>query len=373
METKPAQDLATLTSLRFFAALMIFVYHIYSWNFTPYAWAKAIAPGMFHGVSFFFVLSGFVLTHAYLGRDVSVAQFYRARIARIVPLHIACILLMLALLPLPFARNMVLSPDASAATFALKLTLLDAWVPNRATLMGWNSVSWSLSVEMAFYAIFPWLLAAMSRRPALTLALMCLLSSATFVAGLALPVDAKDSGQFAQLYLFGNSPPARVWEFALGMASYFVWRRHVAPLQLSRGRWTALEGACLGLVAVWLGFVVPAMVHAAEGVWFVALRSSSSAWIFAALIVLMASGRGAFGRALSQKALVSLGQASFAFYLCHGIVLRTLDHYAKPNSAVLALGLSLALAFALHHYVEAPLRRRLMATTPRVSPLSAAR
>ena len=370
MSPKPPQDFAPLTSLRFFAALMIFVFHLYSWNFAPSPRVKALAPGMFQGVSFFFVLSGFVLTHAYLGRDVSKRDFYRARIARIVPLHIACTLLLLALLPLPFACNLNLSASAALATFALKLTLLDAWVPTRAALMSWNSVSWSLSVEMAFYAVFPWLLVLMARRPLATLSAAAALSAAVFAAGLSLPLESVDSGQITLLDLYGYWPLARGFEFALGMAAYLFWRRYIAPVRLSPAIWTGIEAAALGFAALWLAVCVPVLIHGAEGALFAALRASCSAWMFAPLIALLAAGRGLIGRALSHPALVSLGRASFAFYLCHGLVLRALAYYGAPKSALLALVLSLALAFLLRDGVETPMRRSLLA--PKLRPAGAA-
>ena len=60
-ETPAPEDLAALTSLRFAAAAMIFVFHLREFASTPLI--IALGPAMYHGVSFFFVLSGFVLTH----------------------------------------------------------------------------------------------------------------------------------------------------------------------------------------------------------------------------------------------------------------------------------------------------------------------
>ena len=355
-------DLPALTSLRFVAAAMIFVFHLR--EFQPSPWLYRIAPGMFHGVSFFFVLSGFVLTHAYGREPLAWRRFYRARIARIAPLHLACLGLLLIALPWPAARGQNLGPAAALAALALKATMLDSWVPMRAILSSWNSVSWSISAEMAFYAAFPLLLPAMIRRPLTTLAAVAVVSLGVLAAGVAAgaPVFAPDGEVVTLVNLGAFFPPARLFEFALGMAACLFWRGWALPARLSVAAWTAIEAAALAATALWLMALVPPLVTGAQGVAFVWLRASGSCGVFAALLVAMAGGKGRLGRALAWRPFVALGEASFAFYLVHVIVMRALrfDFGARPG-ALAALALSLALAFLLHEAVEKPMRRRLLA------------
>jgi peptidoglycan/LPS O-acetylase OafA/YrhL len=88
-----------LTSLRFFAAAMIVVFH--SVNAFRIADNSKITFPLEQGVSFFFVLSGFILTYVYpsLNGAHRVRDFYVARIARIWPAHFAAFLLLLWLIP----------------------------------------------------------------------------------------------------------------------------------------------------------------------------------------------------------------------------------------------------------------------------------
>ena len=354
-------DLPALTSLRFVAAAMIFVFHLR--EFSPSPWLYWIAPGMFQGVSFFFVLSGFVLTHAYGGGRVSWRHFYLARIARIAPLHLFCLFLLLLALPLPVARGQNLGPAASLASFVLKTTMLDSWAPVRGVLSSWNSVSWSISVEMAFYATFPVLLFAMTRRPLLTLALTAAVSLGVLAAGVAagLPVFVVDWDAITLVNLGSFFPLARVFEFALGMATCLAWRRWVLPARLPLAAWTAIEAVALAGAAVWLLVVTPALVTGSSGAVFVWLRASGSCGVFALLLVIFAKGEGRLGRGLARRPFVALGEASFAFYLVHVIVMRTLrfDFGARPGTLA-ALALSLGLAFLLHEAVEKPMRRRVL-------------
>jgi peptidoglycan/LPS O-acetylase OafA/YrhL len=361
----PAVDLPALTSLRFFAAGMIFVFHLR--EYAPSAWAVAIGPAMYHGVSFFFVLSGFVLTHVYAGRDVSRRRFYLARIARIVPLHLATLLLLLAAIPLPYAVGQNVGFGAAALSLVLKITMLDAWIPTRAVLQSWNNVSWSISAEMAFYAAFPFLLAAMTRRPLVTLAAAAAASLAVFAVGAAL-LPTVDPGRDApSLFHLGSCfPLARGFEFALGMATCMAWKRWVQPARLPVALWTAIEAAALTGAALWLALCVPPLVNGASGATFVWLRACGSCFVFAALILALAGGQGWLGQALSLRPLVALGEASFAFYMVHMIVMRSLRfHLGSGPGIVSALALALAAAFLLHHAIEIPMRRRLLAQAGR--------
>ncbi len=112
----------------------------------------------FMGVSFFFVLSGFVLVYTYAGRPLNLPKFLRARFARIYPAY-AFSLIVTA----PFFFEAVKIKAASLALVStLVVTLLQAWFPQAA--LAWNKVAWSLSTEAFFYLVFPFALFYFERR-----------------------------------------------------------------------------------------------------------------------------------------------------------------------------------------------------------------
>ncbi|MDG4896139.1 acyltransferase family protein [Mesorhizobium sp. WSM4976] len=123
MELKPSpagSNLTQLTSLRFFAAVYVLAFHSVDINGAPRLIANFVKNG-YLGVSFFFLLSGFILTHSYVGRMPhwdDVGRFAVARFARIYPVY----LLALAV-ALPLARGLFDYPLASLAT----LGLIQAW------------------------------------------------------------------------------------------------------------------------------------------------------------------------------------------------------------------------------------------------------
>jgi Acyltransferase family len=149
------KQLRPLTSIRFLFALLVVVFHgqetleqggFENWPF----FAQAVISHGYVGVSFFFVLSGFILAYTYR-RKLTKAEFWGARFARIYP---AYLLAFIIILPIAIYAA-TLNGDRGLAVFTtgLQLTLTQSWVPY--TALQWNAPAWSLSVEAFFYALFP--------------------------------------------------------------------------------------------------------------------------------------------------------------------------------------------------------------------------
>jgi peptidoglycan/LPS O-acetylase OafA/YrhL len=161
--------------LRFFAALHVFFFHLLAFKILwSQGWLRSLASIGYVGVSFFFVLSGFILVYTYAGRDAAPREFWRARFARVYPAFLFALLMtapffFYAVFKLDFplfawsARHLKLS-------VAMVLLLLQAWVP--AGALAWNPVAWSLSDEAFFYAAFPFLLRKISKLGIAALALV---------------------------------------------------------------------------------------------------------------------------------------------------------------------------------------------------------
>ena len=150
------QKLDALTSLRFFAAAMIVVAHAHP-LFGSLGIANAAPLGQ--GVSFFFVLSGFILAYNYpeLEGRKAVRRFWLARFARVWPLHAVMLLLWIALI-FNFDRHSYFPGVEGLARLGANLLLLQAWVPLSLWSLSFNGVAWSLSAEFFFYAVFPFLI-----------------------------------------------------------------------------------------------------------------------------------------------------------------------------------------------------------------------
>lgn len=129
----PTTRFRQLDALRFFFALIIVVAHTIGFR-------QTLIHGAF-AVDFFFILSGFVLSHALIGRPVAARQFAWARLARLYPLHLAALAWLVCLVP-PFSSSL---PEYSMTALALSATMLQGVAVLQIQI--WNFPAWSIGVE----------------------------------------------------------------------------------------------------------------------------------------------------------------------------------------------------------------------------------
>lgn len=148
-----------LTFTRFVAAIFIVVFHFggESFPFNRASLSFVISQANV-GVSYFFILSGFVMVIAYGVKDkINSFEFLRNRLARIYPVYF------LSLILLFIYYVSVLFAPISALDLMLDISLLKAWIPSKTTIF--NSPGWTLSVELFFYILFPFLFNYFYRKP----------------------------------------------------------------------------------------------------------------------------------------------------------------------------------------------------------------
>ncbi|CAM2956439.1 acyltransferase [Actinomyces slackii] len=331
-------NLPRLTSLRFFAALLILIYHARLSDLVPGGRVFDVAH---MGVAFFFVLSGFVLTWASPGERIEPRRFWLNRFARIYPSHLVTMLIA-AVIFLPVRWTDVL----------LHLFLLQAWAPHQSTILSLNEVSWSLSAEAFFYLLAPWLITALRRRSDRTMVILALgWWIVTMGAGRALILMGFEEWPY---YL----PAIRSAEFIIGIVLAELFRRG----RLSRR------------IPVW-PCVVACLVSygAALAVYRMGVTMQMMPAIITApaicLLVVAAAQADARGQGglLTSPLLEHAGKVSFAVYLVHALVL-TVVPPLLPEPATLAwqlAGLAVVLvvtwacAEALHRGVELPAQRAI--------------
>jgi peptidoglycan/LPS O-acetylase OafA/YrhL len=354
---KPAR-LDALTGLRCFAAINIVFFH-----FSNPKWFGFLAPVVDAGyvsVSYFILLSGFVLGYNYNARardgKLDRVRFWKARFTRIYPIYLLSLLLSLGMLV----------PEYGAHTHAIYWTgivltplLLQGWIPSIATFL--NTPAWTMSAEAFYYAIFPWL--ARWKRPEKIgphLWKMAGVWALGMVPGALYMAFNPDHIVNLNRFSYG------LWLQALKYTPYahiagFIFGVMLAELDelMPRGSWLRLGlgiGGFAGIyVLLMLGPLMPyAMMH--EGLLMPLF----------ACIVLGLAGENALSRALGCRPLVFVGEASFCLYLLHfnlwhlihdsGLLERSgLIRFDPWLSYVLLIGLALA---ALH-LIEKPAQRQL--------------
>ncbi|KAI3611845.1 hypothetical protein D8I24_0003 (plasmid) [Cupriavidus necator H850] len=153
-----------LTSLRAFLALWVLCRHwFYGYGvdgtYFDIGFTSTFFDHGYLGVDGFFILSGFILTYNYdpgPGGRLDWKKFIVARIARIYPVYVVCLLLFaIAVLARDVAlhTHMLGTDGYTAPKFLLELSLLSAW--RYAGPGGWNDVAWSVSAEWFAYVWFP--------------------------------------------------------------------------------------------------------------------------------------------------------------------------------------------------------------------------
>jgi len=262
-------------------------------------------------VSYFILLSGFVLGYNYSARaragELEKKRFWKARFTRLYPIY---------LLSLLMAWNMV-AREYGAHTHAMFWTgmvlsplLLQGWIPSIATFL--NTPAWTMSAESFYYFFFPWV--ACWKKPQRVLPhvgkmagvwLLGMLPGALYMAfnpdSIAHP-DRWSYGPWLQALKYTPYAHAASFVFGVMLASLDELVPRASYLRL----WLGVGGfvGIFGLLN--LGPLVPyAIIH--DGLLMPLF----------ACIVLGLAGENVLARALGVRPLVFVGESSYCLYLLH--------------------------------------------------------
>lgn len=314
--------------LRAIAAAMVVVMHIYNYGLVtghaanPVYWMK-------HGVSIFFVISGFVMvvsTREWAGNG---RDFLRRRLIRIVPLYWLATLALFA-----FGLTQPGDFDRLLPSLLLVPTLANQARDVTSPVL---EVGWTLCLEMAFYTLF--------------------------AAAMILPRKTAILGTAAVLCLAGvlaQTLPGTPWT-----------RFYLSPLIAEFGG---------GMVIAWFGLRAPGWVCPLG---FLALATLGDAGLGHTLgvsvptLMIVTGGRGLDGRLPAIPVLDRMGDASYATYLWHlhamNLVIVPLLGAAAPELVVVpaTLLVTLLVGDLAHRRIEAPLTGWLARRSRRQAPVLA--
>jgi peptidoglycan/LPS O-acetylase OafA/YrhL len=351
-----AKRLQTIQALRAVAALMVVSHHAAT---IPHG---ALPPGPTFaplpaldefgcaGVDIFFVISGFIIGHTIARADATpgAMRFLLRRIVRVAPLFwAACLATALFEWSVhgswPALRSLI-----NGATI-LPLSSVGTFVANPAPVY----LSWTLGFELLFYLVMALSLASGGRRAVgIALAVSIALAALGLVA------------QFSWAPLaFGLNPI--VAEFSLGLFASIVWERWPAAVS-SR---TAIAA---GMILFAAGLVVNLGLNPDPAQAMVGKSSliRTLVWGVPAFLLVLGSAldsRRQVGWLAARAAL--LGEASYAIYLIHPLVLYALHDAGlallmpgKASFVAVALGASAAAGLLTYLAFERPLMRLLYRT-----------
>lgn len=353
-------DLPQLTSLRFFAALGVLCSHLLFLREidNPIKSIAVIFFGEGHsGVTFFFVLSGFIMMHAYqsslIQKTLSTKTYLLLRLSRIWPLHL------ITALPFVFYVFYKYGSDISGVV-AVNILMLQSWVPIVKYYISLNAVSWSLSVELFFYVAFLFLV-RVSFKSLLVIALCWFVVIAATAATMINFGESHWSTGNGELkinhWIFYINPVFRLLDFMVGMLVYKICLINKNKNKDS----TFIEIASVSLLIIgaytYSTFVFPEILRA----------QLLYLPIMAFIIFAFSNGTGVLSRLLKGKILVLLGEASFSLYLIHNAIINLANVvYIKTSSQIPVLIYSIILtvicvisSVITYRFIEKPIHNYL--------------
>jgi len=386
IEPNPSKKAAidSLTSLRFFAALSIVVLHYRDFlaPIHPLLFKAIVGGG--YAVTFFFILSGFILTYNYdqwfsirvSGYDC--IKFLHLRFARLAPMYVVGLLLDTPWHIIERIRVGELANSALVfwASWLLNLFALQAWVPGTPYAMLWNTPAWSISDEFFFYATFPfvslWIVRHLKQTRSLIAASLFVIvaSSVAYAAVYYWLYVSLRVGELTGYIATSYTPLLRFPEFLVGclIGRYFIQtqnkRAYPGGFLFANATSRSLVVALCLTVVIARFFMPPLTGSLASWIFDRAVNYSYYIVPFALIILSIAKGHTVFTRFLEQRWLVILGEASYALYIVHWSFVSFLNlHIVAALDSRLAhfLFLLATVPFSVLCYfqIEKPLRRRL--------------
>jgi peptidoglycan/LPS O-acetylase OafA/YrhL len=350
------RNLKALTSIRFFAAMHVALYHLVRPS-SLWGPLKNVMGTGYIGVSFFFGLSGFILTYSHAaeyerGRG-SPKKFWVARLARIYPVYLVTLIFA------GYAGFALLHKQVNRIAFLANLLLVQSWSSHMVNLF--HVTAWSLSVEVFFYLLFPFLLLRL--RPS-TAARAYFGIFVFWLLALAVPVLC--------VYLYPQAAwpseipniPGSLLRFRIERLPILALPEFLAGVLLG---WLFLRFRPSPTIASWLAptgilslIAVLALSNHLPGV----LMHNGLFIPLYSMIILGLSEENWLSHLLSAPLLVLLGEASFALYLIHFLfndwITGRFGASQGLGAALWKLAIVIPLSVALHLLVERPARALIL-------------
>ncbi|AZA78935.1 acyltransferase [Chryseobacterium sp. G0186] len=329
--------ISQITFTRFLAAMAIVISHfnkdlfLYKIDYISNIFLKANV-----GVSYFFILSGFIMIVAYHKKDrIGYFDYYKNRFARIYPLYVVGLLLYL------ITRYSNFSIDKGL----LYLFGLQSWIPGEAMIL--NFPGWSISVEFLFYLIFPWLYNHFYSKGNKSIWVVTIIIWIITQLFCTLYADSSyyegpHTESHELLYYF---PLMHINEFLVGnLAGLFFVKN-------SKQKNYDIPVVIIFTAVLLFLIFIPLFYH-----------NGLMALLFIPLIIFISRNNGVLTRLFSLKPMEYLGEASYAIYITHIPVLyilrEILNEYNLSIDIVFCIYIVVLIVTSIlfYQFIEKPLR-----------------
>lgn len=357
--------LKPLTSLRFFFALMVFCRHTdFIFNHEQFKsthnpaltdiYNRFFAEG-YVGVSFFFMLSGFILSLNYKDKiaqgSISFREFWVARIARVYPLHLFTLLI-----AIPVSLSGFVTAKAFwLGKFLLNVLLLQSFVPDNEVYFAFNGASWSISDELFFYLLFPVIITAYLKYGKSFKLAMVLLP-------VLIPLGIYWAPAAGSHHFFYINPVFRIVDFLIGILLYQLYEK-LKSATVFRNVWSATAAEIIAVACFGVFFAF----HLSVGQGY---RYSCYYWLPVMLVIFVFAYQGGYlSKLISGRWLVLAGEISFSFYLLHQLVMKYVAFFnakffiihSEYLLVAIIFGVSALASYCCYRFIEIPCNRFIKA------------
>lgn len=337
-----------LTFTRFLAAVSIVIFHYgkevpaFNNNSVDFIFRNAHIC-----VSYFFILSGFVMMVAYGNKAVIEPRcYFRNRLARIYPLYFLAIIIMFVL--------QVRTKSLEISGLVLNVFMIQSWIPDK--VLSINPSGWSLSVEIIFYAIFPFVFNKIFnkntfQKSLLYIVLFWFFSQVLFQ--ILLLLFGGDEFRFIKNILLYN-PLSHLNEFLIGNLAGFLF---IKKWQNNKANYDLLILVFVGLIFLVLKY--PLNLN---------IRNGLLAIFFVPLIIFISQNNGFITKLFQKNILVFLGEISFGIYILQHPIYSlfsaySVNKYFHINDLTIVFFLRLIILITVsciaYIYIEKPIQERI--------------
>ena len=328
--------------LRFIAALFVVFSH-----YSPIR--NSLINNGGEAVSFFFLLSGFILVIAYEKQinqnNLSIIGFYVKRLARIYPLYLLSLFLTLSCHFLIHTNHTHL-----ALKLPFEMFMVQSWLYPGSI----NYPAWSISCELFFYLLFPIYIFKLKKTKT-NYALLMALTLIVFTLSMSYLLDhlsflsSKNDLKGGYLY---QHPLVRFPVFFLGNVLGFMYLKNVFIPKKQLWALLILGSIC---IAFWT------LNPVAFGL---SIKQLGLLCIYTSLIFTLLQNETMANKYFTNKVFIVLGEISYGVYLLQfpvsSFVLLFAHNLSPINQFVIYLIVLLLLSYFIYKYFEKPFRSKIV-------------
>lgn len=327
-----------LTFTRFIAAFAILLFHFAKEDVALFS--IPLINDLVHkssiAVSFFFILSGFVMGLSYYAKGkISYKSYYIKRFARIYPVYFLATLLFVL-------EWILIKGNINSTDVAISFLMIQSWIPGKELIL--NTPAWSLGVELFFYLLFPFVFNNFFIKYSYKFVLFAILFFfvSTQIA-LHLLLDFPISKDFIHY-----NPIMHISSFFIGyLGGVYVFKNN-----------SNCKNNDFRIILLTIFLI--AFVYFND---YLFMHNGLLAVLIVPLLILLSLNNGIITKLFKQPSLVLLGEISYGFYILQfpvfialRNVLRSISGFNETSIFIICSFFLLFVSYLVYVYYEKPLQ-----------------